>query len=177
MKEKSKEEEILAKRILILALALAAVFCMFMLNACGSAPELTEGERYFAGDVDFDYAESCTVSYILSADGKSIRDVKVSLKNYEYQDTFTSGGYTKAINERVGSRTSKLVTDGKLDGNGYIEVPSREITLRFYITAGGAAGEMDYRYVNKASESPKINIPLGTYSFELTDRTDTLTAQ
>ena len=165
------------KKALSITSMLVIVFCIFTLYACDSAPKLTENERYFVGDISFDYAENCTVSYVLSDDGASIRDVRVSFANFKYQDTYTSGSYKKSIDERYNSRTIKLYGDGKLDGNGYVEIPSREITLRFHITASGVTGEMDYRYMNKASETPKINIPLGTYTFEMTDKTDTLTAQ
>jgi len=150
------------------------VLGMFSLSACDSAPKLMAGESYLVGDVDFDYAESCTVSFVLSADGTSIRDVKVSLKKFKFQDTFTSGSYSKNINVSIGSSNIKLLSDGKLDGNGYIEVSTREITLRVYITEDSATGEMDYRYRNAPSESPTIEIPLGTYSFVLVDKTDTL---
>jgi len=164
------------KATVSVTLVIVLVLGLFSLTACDNAPKLTEGESYFVGEVDFDYAESCTVSYVLSADGASIRDVKVSLKKFKFQDTFKSGSYSKSINESIGSRTTNLITDGMLDGNGYIEVPTREITLRFYITGGGATGEMDYRYMNAPSDTPRIEIPLGTYSFVMADKTDTLTA-
>jgi len=169
------QEDFIMFRVKIsVTLVLIMVLGIFSLAACDSTPNLSEGESYFVGDVDFGYAESCTVSYVLSADGASIRDVKVSLKNYKFQDKYTSGSFSKNINESISSRTSKLISDGKLDGNGFIEVPSREITLRFYITENSATGEMDYRYMNAQSETPKIEIPLGTYSFVMVDKTDTL---
>ena len=151
-----------------------AIFMGFMLPACGGAPELQEGERYFEGDIPFEYAQSCKVSYILSADGQSIRDTRIAIKNLSYNIPYHSGGYSGNIRESIASNSISFSGVHKLDENGNVEIPSREVILRFSITPNGVSGEMEYSYKTKAGDTPSIELLLGTYPFVMEDKTDSL---
>jgi hypothetical protein len=162
-----------------LALALALIMALTaLLAACASPIELSDGERYFEGDIDFAYAESCTVSIILSADGKSFRRVNVTMKNFEFKEKFVDGSYRADIHEKTGTKSVSL-QGGTIDAEGYLEMRGTEVTLRFNIAPDSVTGEMDYSYYKKSDDisEPTIDIFLGTYPFTMEDRTDSVTKE
>ena len=148
-----------------------------LVASCASAPKLEEGERYFAGEVDFEYAESCIVSYILTADGKSIRDTRLAIKNLSYSIPYKSATVSKTIRENVSSSSVSFSGVHQIDANGNVTISSREIELRFKVTPTGATGEMDYSYKTKAGDTPSIEMLIGTYPFTTVDKTDSLAAK
>lgn len=151
--------------------ALAALITL-LLAACAGAPVLQDGERYFEGDIAFEHAESCTVSYILCADGKSVRDTTIVQKNLSY--TGTAKGRT--VREKAGTSVIGF-GGGQPDGQGYLELKTRAVTLRLNIAADGVRGEMDYSYKSKPGDKPTIDLFIGTYPFEMADKTDSLEAR
>jgi len=158
--------------------SLMLLLCMAAsLVACAGAPKLEEGERYFAGEVDFEYAESCIVSYILTADGKSIRDTRLAIKNLSYSIPYKSATVSKTIKKNVSNSSVSFSGVHQIDANGNVTISSREIELRFRVTPDGAAGEMDYSYKTKAGDTPSIDMLIGTYPFATEDRTDSLAAK
>ena len=146
------------------------------LAACAGTPKLEEGERYFAGEVDFEYAESCTVSYILTADGQSIRDTRLNIQKLSYSIPYKSATVSTTIRENVSSSSVGFAGVHQIDANGNVTISSREIELRFRVTPNGAAGEMDYSYKTKAGETPSIDLFIGTYPFATEDKTASLAA-
>ena len=146
-------------------------------TACGGAPKLEEGERYFAGEVDFEYAESCTVSYILTADGQSIRGTKLEFKKLSYSIPYNSGSTHVTVKENTSSNSISFTGVHKIGADGSVVISSREIELRFSITPTGATGEMDYSYKTKAGDSPSIDLFIGTYPFKAEDITASLAAK
>lgn len=151
--------------------ALAALIAL-LLAACAGTPELQDGERYFEGDIAFEHTESCTVSYILSADGKSIRDTTIVMKDLSY--TGSSNGRT--VREKAGTSVISF-GGGQPDGQGYLELKTRAVTLRLNVTADSVRGEMDYSHKSKPGEKPTIDLFIGTYPFEMEDKTDSLEAR
>lgn len=153
-----------------------SVLIALLLAACAGAPELKEGERYFEGGIAFEYAENCTVSYILSADGRSVHNVNVTFKNMHYEDRYISSTHNLPVRENFTSKSMNF-PDGTPDGQGYLELSTREATLRLNITPDGARGEMDYSYKSKAGDTPSIDMFIGTYPFTMQDKTDSFNAK
>ena len=160
------------KSFFIFAMLLVTVL---LLTACAGTPKLQEGERYFEGDVDFELAESCTVSYILSPDGQSVHDIKIVMKNYAFKTVYKDDRSSVNINKKVGKSTIFL-GKGTPDAQGYLEANGTEVSLRFNFTSDGATGEMDYTYKGDPDDNNgiKFEIYIGTYPFVMEDRTDTL---
>jgi len=146
------------------------------LTACGGSPKLNEGERYFEGKVDFKYAESCTISYILTPAGKKVRDTKVVIKNMKYNIPSKDG----TVRANTGW-SSIYCGGGEPDKQGFLELKLKDVTLRFNnISENGADGEMDYRHVEKGDSNrhkKAMNVSIGTFPFKTEDKTASLTAK
>ena len=140
-----------------------------LLTACAGATEMQEGERYFEGDIDFEHAESCTISYILSPDGLSIRNVGVTIKNMSYSIV---DGYTSVTE----SSEMEIMSfkGGEVDGQGFITLKSDRAVLRLNVTGDGASGEMDFYYKSDPVDERYINIFVGSYPFVTEDKTDSM---
>ena len=155
--------------VVLLALSLAACSIFNIINA---PPTLQEGERYFEGEVEFEYAENCTVSFVLTADGQNVRSAKVTMTNVEFEAPY---------NNRTISYSAGLVTytGGKSiesDENGCIQYESRHFVLRITVDDDGAHGEMDYTHMSKPNEKAanRFSVFIGTFPFTAEDRTDSL---
>jgi len=159
-------------------IAITALFLIsaLLLAACSGSPKLQEGERYFEGDIAFDYADSCTVYYVLKPDGLSIRDATVILRNYSFSERYESGSISRTVKENATVKSMNF-GGGEPDGQGFLELKMSEAALRLNITSDGASGEFDYSYKSKRNEKPSIEIPLGTYPFTMEDRTDSLESE
>ena len=149
---------------------------VLLLASCTSPPKLEAGERYFEGEIPFEYAEGCTVYYVLKPDGQSIRDVTVILRNYSYSGRYESGTISRSIKENATVKSMNF-GGGEPDGQGFLELKMSEAALRLNITSDGASGEFDYSYRSKANQRPAIEMLLGTYQFTMEDRTDSLESE
>ena len=147
---------------------------MAFMFACSGPPKLEEGERYFEGSVPFEYAESCMVSCILSADGQSVRRTRINMKKWSFEYAWRRGSQSRNIKENTASKSISLAGVHQLDANGNVEITTRDITMRFSIIPNRASGEMEYRYRTRSGDRMTINIPLGTYPFVMEDKTDSL---
>ena len=157
-----------------------AIIVMFLtaaalLASCMKPIELQEGERYFEGSVAHEYAESCEISFVLSADGKSVRDVRVVTKGLDYKGKYQDASYDLIISENVGTSTHSF-SGGKLDENGSITLGTSKEGLRLTVTGNSASGDMDYVYKSKPGKTPSFTVLVGTYPFTAEDRTEQFNA-
>ena len=164
------------KKLLALILSLLSLTLVLPQTACSiidmieAPPELKEGERYFEGEADFEYAESCTVSFVLSADGKSIHSAKVTMINVSFEKPYEG----RTISYSAGRATFSNVGTKELDEYGYVEIESRQIVLRFTIDEGSAYGEVEYTHKSKVNEKAanRFSVLVGTFPFVAEDKTD-----
>ena len=163
------------RKIIIFWLLL--VFILFMLTACSGPPKLEEGERYYEGAVSFEYADSCTFSCVLEADGQNIRAARVNMKNWAFKYDWQSGGRSYSINEKTSNRSYSIAGKHPIDADGNVEILSREINVWLSFDSSGAHGEMEYNYKSESSDSNRIDISLGVYPFTMEDKTDAIGGQ
>lgn len=155
------------KRIKSLSFIMATLmlFLVLFLTACFSSqrePASREGERYFEADVDFEYAESCTVSFILSADRRSVRDVQVLILNLDYELPYEG----RMIGENNAGQQI-FVGDGELDEQNSVEITAYNAVIRLTIGESVISGELDYIYRNSLTKRPKFELFVGTFPFEI----------
>ena len=155
--------------IISLTLVLPLAACS-IIDRIEAPPELQEGERYFEGEADFEYADSCTVSFVLSADGKTVRSAKISMVNVNFEIPYEG----RTIHYSAQQATFSDTGAKELDEFGYVEIESRQFTLRFTIDGGSASGEMDYTHKSKVNEKAanRFSVLVGTFPFVAEDKTD-----
>ena len=162
-----------------LTLALALVF-LLSLTACSffekvgeafdALPVLKEGERYFEGEADFEYAESCTVSFVYTEDG-SVHSTKITMVNVSFEVPYEG----RTIRYSA-SQSSFSGGKGEVDSNGYVEIETRQIVFRITIDGDSAHGEVDYTHMSRRNEKAanRFSVLVGTFPFVAEDRTDSI---
>ena len=162
----------------LVALALALILTL-SLAGCGvfdslETPALQEGERYFEGKADFEYAESCTVSFILAADGKSVHSAKVKFVNISYELPFEG----RTLSYSSGESTYTTGGSWELGAQGHVEVNAKRYVLRITFDGDHARGEMDFFHGKfTGAQSKQSSVFVGTYPFEATDKTEQYLSQ
>ena len=165
------------KKLLALILSLLSLTLVLPQTACSiidmieAPPELKEGERYFEGEADFEYAESCTVSFVLSADGKNVRGARIAMVNVKFEKPYEK----RTIRYSAERATFSDAGTWELDEFGYVEIESRQFALRFTVDEGSAYGEMDYTHKSKSNEKAanRFSVLVGTFPFVAEDKTVT----
>jgi len=124
--------------------------------------ELQPGEILFEGNVNFSFAESFAVSFILSDDGKIIRELKIVIKNWKVEYTHGNSRTTTS-----GGR-SELSFSNTFDvADGKIEISTANVKLSLTVNDQTIEGTVTYTYTERVSGTDiglgeEIRIDMGT---------------
>lgn len=120
-------------------------------------PKLAEGETYYSGKGKLDYCESVTLGFVLSADGKEVRDITISIVNL----TVTTVNGNTRTTRKVGSATTRFSSTVPVK-NGTAEVFAGQGNRIVLSGLGAVHASCELTYSFTFHGTPSVTVNLGS---------------